>query len=202
MPSRLQINQGDVFGTLTVLSELPSTIENGITIRKFICSCTCGNQSEIKITNLVRVKKCSNRRAHGVSHLKLHSVWRGMKSRCYSTKCKAFQRYGGRGIIICKEWLDDFNSFYNWAINNGYAPGLDIDRKDNSGNYCPENCRFVTRIVNENNLDRTIMVVYRGEEIPFSLLLRNKGLHSKYTTYLGRLNRGWPIEKVIEKQVA
>lgn len=66
-----------------------------------------------------------------------------MKMRCNNPKDNAYKNYGSRGIMVCKE-LDEFITFYNWAITNGYKEGLELDRIDNDGNYEPSNCRFVT----------------------------------------------------------
>uniref|UniRef100_A0A6M3LHT2 Uncharacterized protein n=1 Tax=viral metagenome TaxID=1070528 RepID=A0A6M3LHT2_9ZZZZ len=79
------------------------------------------------------------------------NVWMGMKRRCYNPSRKDYKRYGGRGIIVCQEWLD-YKTFEKWALANGYRKGLTIDRIDNDGDYEPSNCRFITRA--ENNLKR------------------------------------------------
>ena len=72
-------------------------------------------------------------------------VWCCMKRRCYCKKDNRYNRYGGRGITVCKEWLDSFKSFYKWAVENGWENGLHIDRINNNEEYGPHNCRFVTR---------------------------------------------------------
>ena len=81
----------------------------------------------------------------------LYTTYQDMKTRCSNKKYFLYHRYGGRGVNVCDEWLNDFNSFYEWAINNGHKKGLQIDRIDNDGNYHPDNCRFVTPQVNSQN---------------------------------------------------
>ncbi len=75
-------------------------------------------------------------------------IYLNMKQRCCNKNCKAYSIYGGRGIIICDEWLNTtngFKNFYEWSMNNGYCPGLSIDRIDNDGNYEPNNCQWISR---------------------------------------------------------
>ena len=81
----------------------------------------------------------------------LHSVWFGMKQRCYNRSSEDYRNYGGRGIDICFKWINDFRSFINWGIENGWEEGLTIDRKDNNRGYSPKNCRFVTKSINNQN---------------------------------------------------
>ena len=91
---------------------------------------------------------------HGGNNTKLWMVWRGIKARCLNPKHKFYKDYGGRGITICPEWTDidnGFINFRNWSLNNGYQEGLEINRKENDGNYSPENCNFITHKENCNN---------------------------------------------------
>jgi len=77
--------------------------------------------------------------------IRIRHAWQGMKRRTLDTESAGYSYYGGRGISVCKEWLESFESFHEWAIANGYAPSLELDRKNCDGNYEPENCRWATR---------------------------------------------------------
>jgi hypothetical protein len=74
----------------------------------------------------------------------IYKVWQRMKGCTTNPKHQDFKYYGGRGIIVCEEWLLDFKVFFDWATANGYKPGLTIERSDCDGNYCPDNCTWIT----------------------------------------------------------
>ena len=86
-----------------------------------------------------------------ISKTRLYSIWKHMGYRCYSKTDENYKDYGGRGITVCKEWRANLLVFIDWAETNGYRPELQIDRENNDGNYCPENCRWVTPLVNVCN---------------------------------------------------
>ena len=90
-----------------------------------------------------------------MSYSRLYKVWQGMKTRCYNPNFIYYCNYGGRGIMICDEWKNDFSKFYELAINNGYKEGLTIDRINNDGNYEPDNCRWITRAEQNRNQRKT-----------------------------------------------
>lgn len=95
----------------------------------------CGNSCAGKVGPL----------KHGESRSRLYSVWRGMKSRCANKSNAAYKYYGGRGIRVCAEWVNSYESFSMWAKRSGYRDGLELDRVNNNGNYCPSNCQWATR---------------------------------------------------------
>lgn len=101
---------------------------------------------------------CKNRTINGMSNTKIYSVYANMKDRCYNDNHHEFKNYGGKGIIICNDWLNKENgfiNFYNWSIENGYEEGLSIDRIDENKNYCPENCQWITRSENTTKANKT-----------------------------------------------
>ena len=102
---------------------------------------------------------------HGYYKHPLYGIWNNVKSRCSNKNNKDYKDYGGRGITICDEWKGGPKSFIEWSENNGWKKGLYIDRKNNDGNYCPSNCRFVTSFINSQNtrlLQRNNTSGYRG----------------------------------------
>ena len=106
-----------------------------------IKSCGCYNKRRLSETH----------KTHGLKYTRLYIIWTDIKKRTLNPKNKDYNDYGGRGISICDEWKTDFMSFYNWAMSNGYSDELSIDRIDNDGNYCPENCRWTTQTIQSRN---------------------------------------------------
>ena len=87
---------------------------------------------------------------HGMNRTKIYSVYANIKYRCYNPNHHEFHNYGGKGVVVCNEWLGDngFSNFYEWALSNGYKEGLTIDRLNSDGNYEPNNCQWITRSEN------------------------------------------------------
>lgn len=106
-----------------------------------------------------------NAQTHGLykEHKDLFNVYGTMKNRCLNPKRDNFERYGGRGISICDEWLNNAESFVRWALTNGYEKGLQLDRIDNDGDYCPENCRWVTPKENCRNTRKNKRLTLLGQ---------------------------------------
>ena len=105
----------------------------------------------------------------------LYWAWKAMKQRCQNPRCHVYHNYGARGITVCEEW-QKFEPFCEWALENGYQKGLDLDRRNNDGNYSPENCRWITRRENVNNRRNTIMIDVDGVILPETVWSERLGI--------------------------
>ena len=128
----------------------------------WLCKCDCGNETVVMGGNLRsgKTKSCgcfhdesSKKRfvKHNLTGTRLNRIWKNMKTRCSNPNSNNYQYYGERGITICEEWKNSFESFMEWALANGYREDLTIDRIDVNENYEPNNCRWVTMTVQNNN---------------------------------------------------
>lgn len=134
----------------------------------------------------------------GGTGTRLHDIWLSMRERCYRIHHPHFKSYGGRGISICDEW-QDFRSFREWALANGYADNLQIDRIDFNGNYEPSNCRWVTPKEQQNNKRSNRFICYQGTRYTLTQLSEKIGMNK--TTLKERLNMGWDIDEAVKRPV-
>lgn len=133
---------------------------------------------------------------HGMYRTRIYRIWKGIKRRCLNPNNEYYKDYGGRGISVCKEW-EDFKNFYNWAMNSGYSDTLTIDRINNDGNYDPDNCRWVTQKVQNNNTRKNHYLTYKGKTKSMAEWSEITGI--PYSTLKGRINSlHWSVEKTIE----
>lgn len=129
---------------------------------------------------------------------RLNRIWRMIKNRCMNANTPAYKNYGGRGITICDEWLS-YPVFKKWALENGYNDQLTIDRIDVNGNYCPLNCRWVTRFTQAGNTRANTFYTINGETHFINEWSRI--YHIKPATIVQRIKRGWPVDKAITTPV-
>lgn len=152
---------GKKFGRLTVVRRVESKSSKA----RWLCRCDCGVDKEVCgcMLRSGNTRSCgcfqkesarANQTKHGLKYHPLYAIHTSLVRRCTSHNDPSYHNYGGRGITVCDEWLDKesgLRDFVEWAEKNGYEKGLEIDRRDNDGNYEPSNCRFVTRCVNSRN---------------------------------------------------
>lgn len=158
-----------VFGLLTFIE----FTKNGKD-PKALYKCECGIMKELFVYNVKRglTKSCGCSRkkiisqrskSHGLSKHPLYGIRRSMIDRCYNKKSRSYPRYGGNGIIVCREWLNSFIEFYDWAILNGWEKGMNIDKDIKGGRiYSPDNCVIVRPIENAKYTNRSRVLNFGG----------------------------------------
>lgn len=171
---------------------------------QWIAQCDCGNIISISGKYLYSnstITSCGCRRkkrfyTHGFSNTKIYKIYKGIKARCYNPKNNAYKYYGGKGIKLCSEWLNDFISFYNWSIENGYASNLTIDRIDNNKDYEPSNCRWVT--IEEQSKNRTNVRKIEFKKEIYSLTDLSKIININRITLRKCIEKEIPIEYILK----
>lgn len=175
------------------------------------CVCECGNKAYVSSKDLKtgRIKSCGcllkeNResgfyKTHNLSKTAIYKLYRGIKRRCYNSHEHNYCNYGGRGITMCEEWRNDFIQFYNWALENGYEKGLQIDRIDNNKGYSPENCRFSTAKEQANNRRSNIVIEYEGETQTLTQWCEQ--FNFNYDCIRQRIAKGWDVYKALFTKV-
>lgn len=172
------------------------------------CVCDCGKRTVVKTSNLTvgKTQSCGclwleKARArllvHGDSNTKLYGVYRTILSRCYTPTETSYDRYGAIGITVADVWRckDGYMNFKEWAMANGYADGLTIDRIDVNGNYCPENCRWVSPYVQNRNKRNNVLITAGGRTMIESDWAKETGIRRQ--TIGSRLSRGWSAEEAL-----
>lgn len=194
---------GQKFGRLTVI-ELLSERKNAEKVYR--CKCDCGNYTNVRSGSLkqglTRSCGCLGREqviscntTHGKRYTRIYGIWKTMKTRCNNKNSPKYKNYGSRGIVVCDEWRNDFEAFYNWAMNNGYRDDLSIDRIDNDGNYSPDNCKWSTPKQQVRNRRNTVCLTYNRETK--SLAEWCEILNLNYHTVYDRHKHGWSTKDIL-----
>ena len=190
---------GRRFGKLVVVKYL-YTNKIGKTI--YLCKCDCGNFKEVKRNCLVvgHTKSCGclprkGNFKHGQRRTRLYSTWLNIKDRCNNKNNSHFKYYGEKGIKMCDEWANDFLSFKNWAVENGYVEGLSIERIDNNKGYDPNNCKWIPTKEQARNRSNVKFQIINGEKMSLSEIAIKYNVNP--STIYGRYRRGKRNEELI-----
>ena len=206
MPKLIDLT-GRRFGKLTVIGIANKKKNGKDRHRRWLCKCDCGNDVVVATDKLNRgdTKSCGCLKIeiskekiikygkpnikHGKSRTRIYNIYNHMTRRCFDKKDQNYINYGGRGVTVCREWKNDFSAFYKWSIENGYKEYLTIDRIDNNGNYCPENCRWATNEEQQNNKRNNVFIEINGLKMTISQVAKKAGLSEKAMWW--RVKNGW-----------
>jgi hypothetical protein len=173
----------------------------------FKCDCGIIRDYDFSIVKNELTKQCNdcaiisrklNRTTHGLIKHPLYRKWQDMKKRCYNKNVERYKSYGALGITVCDEWKNDFKAFYDWSMDNGWDGILQLDRKDVYGNYCPENCQYISVIEQGFNKRNTFYVTINGTKYCLAkfCFVNNS---TQYHLMWQRLKKGVSIGSMIER---
>ena len=204
---------GQRFNSFTVMDYEVREHLSGSRSVYWIAQCDCGNVKSVAPLKLItghtktcgcgKIERCHRltekyRTIHGGRHDRLYQIWHGMKQRCLYSHSKDFANYGGRGVALCEEWANDYAKFRKWALGNGYADNLTIDRIDVNGTYEPNNCRWITAKEQSTNRRNSHLYEYDGEILGLPEIAKRLGV--KYQTlYKWAVREGLSINDAIAK---
>lgn len=202
---------GKTFGRLTVIGEAPSV--NGRP--RWLCACSCGKQVVLPSGRLLAAdgtKSCGCLRkettaARATTHgdtrgnkvARLYIIYNNMLLRCYNENSPSYKYYGERGIKVCDEWRNSYETFRTWALLHGYEDHLTIERIDVDGNYCPENCTWIPLGEQVNNRRPYKSRFFGGERVNMKKIIEAHGISCN--VFYARIHRGWSIERALNTPV-
>lgn len=195
---------GKRYGKLTVIGYEKHARKNGEKSWYWKARCDCGNEKLMSPYAIISGKYVScgcvrfsighDNYKHGETGTRLHTIWGRMIERC-SSKDERYKRYSGRGIGVCEEW-HNYETFAEWARNSGYQDNLSIERIDNDGNYCPENCKWIEQKYQARNRGTTFWVDYCGKKM--SLAEACELADMPYKTVFTRIKyMGWSVDDAL-----
>lgn len=199
-------HEGETYGMLTVIRRVYDAEKSGSGQNAcWLCRCRCGRMTVLRSSELRRTKSCgcllrSSKITHGETGTRLYNVWNTMKQRCKNERSPGFKYYGARGVKICEEWAENYNSFAEWARSHGWddnAPRgrCTVDRIDPAGDYRPENCRITTMAEQAKNRKNSIFVEHKGEKKTLAEWSRELGI--SYKTLQWRYSEGQRGERLL-----
>lgn len=208
MPKHIDITN-QRYGKLVVLKKQGKT-KYGKSL--WLCKCDCGNYKEVDISSLRKgnTKSCgclvvenhprkyTDKNEYNYRK-RIYKIYDGIRQRCYNKKIPNYSHYGNKGIVMCNEWLDKKNgffNFYNWAINNGYKENLTIDRIDVKGNYEPSNCRWITLQEQQLNRTNTVYIIINNKKEPLMKICKEKNI--SYSCAYNRLRKDKSINDLFK----
>ncbi len=175
----------------------------------WLCQCNCGTKKVIRKSHLLdggtiscgcyvsnRITRANkiNAKYGGLTKSRIYTIYQGMLSRCLKPSTNGYKRYGGKGLSVCKEWLESYLNFYHWAIANGYSDGLTLDRINNHIGYEPSNCRWVTKKEQARNMLTNKYITYQGETLCMKAWAER--LNINYNTLQSRLGKyQWSVKR-------
>lgn len=198
---------GNRYGRLVVIAPA----ENVGVKTAWLCQCDCGRQKVVSSASLIsgKTKSCGCYHSEASRERmtkyprrsrRLYKILAAMKARCYDTAEEEYPNYGGRGIVVCDEWLRNPGSFYKWAYAHGYDDNAErgactIDRIDNNGPYAPWNCRWINQKDQQRNTSRNVYLTHNGETHCIAEWAEIIGV--PYNTLQQRIKRGWNVEDAL-----
>lgn len=193
---------GMKFGRLTVLERANKTGNSGQAYWK--CSCECGKLVIIRGTSLTskhtvscgcaHIEQARQRgiesKTHGLRHSSIYNVWNNIKQRCLNQSAINYMNYGGRGIQMYSEWIEDFQAFYEYVskLEHFGEEGYSLDRIDNNGNYEPSNVRWADKKTQNRNKRTNRIVEYEGQKMTLVEASELSGV--SLATLWARIKRG------------
>jgi hypothetical protein len=177
---------------------------------RWLCRCDCGvekivggqalRDGAIKSCGCFHRDEMTERlTTHGKTKTRIYRIYNNIIARCYKPTNTRYSVYGGRGISVCEEWRNSFQAFCDWAMTNGYRDDLTIDRINNDGNYEPSNCRWIGNKDQQSNRSDNHYITCFGKTQTLQQWADEYGI--RFNTIIGRLVRGWDIERALTTKV-
>jgi hypothetical protein len=199
---RQKVTANKKFGRWLVVRQAPSS---NCGVQMWECICDCGKEVVVRGVNLSSggslscgCYKTEIKTKHKLAHTPEYQAWADMKSRCFNINIPSFKHYGGRGISVCSEWINSFETFYK-DMGARPSPDHSLDRRNVNGNYEPGNCRWATWVEQCRNQRNNLFVDYQGTKITLAELSEKTGI--SYPTLASRIARGMTGDESVDTPI-